>query len=127
MKDYNTKRDGVRLRIAETGEEFNSMQACADYLGVSVSWLGRVSRGDRGLCTIHGYHVIRIDDSIDICRTKRRGRPGKRIRIVETGDEFESISECARKLDGSAGTIHDVLHNNRNKNTYKGLHFEEIK
>lgn len=126
MEPYDTKRDGIKLMIKETGEVFNSLQACADYLGVNVSWLSRVARGDRGLCTVHGYHIIRLDNSNNIHNTRRRGRPGTGIRIVETGAEFDSISECARALDGSAGTIHDVLHNNRNKNTYKGLHFEKI-
>lgn len=126
MEPYDTKRDGISLMIKETGEVFNSLQACADYLGVNVSWLSRATRGDRGLCTVHGYHIVRLDDSIDISRRDRRGRPGTKIRIVETGDEYSSISECARALNGSVGTIHDVLHSNRNKNTYKGLHFEKI-
>lgn len=124
MNKYNTKRDGVRLIIEETREEFNSIQACADYLGVGASWLSRVVNGDRGLCTIHGYHIRRIDDEHYVRR--RRGRSGVKIRIVETGEEFESISECARHIQGSAGTIHDILHNNRGRITHRGYHFEFV-
>lgn len=129
MNNYNTKRNGVEVKILETGEVFNSMQACADRLGVDTRWLGNVVRGERGLHTIHGYHVTRSDDTrtIDeIDQIDRRGRPGRKIRIVETGEEFNSISECAEAMNGSVGTIHDALHNNRNRTTYRGIHFEFV-
>lgn len=127
MNTFNTKRDGTSVRIVETGEVFNSIQACADKLEVDARWLGNVVRGERGLHTIHGYHVTRSTDTrtIDeINQIDRRGRPGQKIRIVETGEIFNSISDCAKAIDGSVGTIHDALHNNRNRTTYRGLHFE---
>ena len=127
MDKFNTKRNGVRVKILETGEEFNSIQACADYLNVDARWLGNVVRGERGLRTCHGYHIERVDSSgnnVDIRRTEYRGRPGQRVKIVETGEVFESITDCASALNGSAGTIHDVLHKNRNRTAYKGLHFK---
>lgn len=127
MNKYNTKRKGVTVRIVETGEVFNSMQACADHLGVDVRWLANVVRGEHGLRTIHGYHVVPITDTrtiMDIDQTEYRGRPGTRVRIVETGEVFNSILDCAEAIHGSAGSIHDALHNNRNRTTYQGLHFE---
>lgn len=122
----NTKRDGVRVRIVETGEEFNSIQSCADYLGVNSHWLGQVVRNNRGLRTCHGYHVVAIDDSDDLYfdRTEYRGRPGVRVQIVETGEVFNSITDCAEYINGSAGTIHHVLTGQRN--THKGYHFELV-
>lgn len=117
-------RDGVRVVVEETGEEFNSIQACANYLGVGASWLNRVVNGDRGLCTIHGYHIHRVDGGQYIRR--HYGRSGIKVRIVETGEEFDSILECARHINGSAGTIHDVLHNNRGRTTHMGYHFEFV-
>lgn len=127
MSNYNTKRNGVAVRIVETGEVFNSMQACANCLGVDVRWLGNVVRGEHGLHTIHGYHIVPTTDTRtikDIGRTEYRGRPGTKIRIVETGEVFDSILDCAKALHGSAGSIHDALCNNRNRTTYRGLHFE---
>ena len=50
----NTKRDGVKVRIVETGEEFNSIQSCANYLDVNAHWLGQVVKGNRGLRTCRG-------------------------------------------------------------------------
>ena len=123
----NTKRDGVRVRIVETGEEFNSIQSCADYLGVNAHWLGQVVRNNRGLRTCHGYHVVQVDDYNDnlyFDRTEYRGRPGIKIRIVETGEVFDSITDCAEHINGSTGTIHHVLTGQRN--THKGYHFELV-
>lgn len=117
-------REGVRVIVEETGKEFDSIQACANYLGVGASWLNRVVNGDRGLCTCHGYHIRRIDDVQNIRHDV--GRTGIKIRIVETGEEFNSITECARYINGSAGTIHDVLHNNRGRTTHMGYHFEFV-
>lgn len=127
MSCCDTKRDGVRIRIEETGEEFNSIRACADYLGVNAGWLGKVSRGDDGLSTCHGYHILRVDDpKSSQVRNTHRGRRGQKVQIVETGVIFNSITECANYIDGSPGTVHDVLHNNRNRTTHKGFHFKEV-
>ena len=122
----STKRDGVRVRIVETGEEFNSIQSCADYLGVNAHWLGQVVRGDRGLKTCHGYHVVFADEEQDLYfgRTEYRGRPGVPVEIVETGEMFDSITDCAEYINGSAGTIHHVLTGNRK--SHKGYHFKTV-
>lgn len=125
----NTKRDGVEVMIVETGERFNSLQACADYLGVNVSWLGRVVRGQNNLYTIHGYHIVRTDDicdEVDYEVREHRGRPGVKVRILETGEIFDSISDCASAIDGSPGAIHDIINGNRKRQTHKGLHFEMV-
>ena len=124
------KRSGVRIEIKETGDVFNSLQECADYLGVNVSWLGRVSRGDGNAVTCRGYHILRLDDSLghdrDLSKTEYRGRPGVKVKIVETGEVFDSIYACAKHVGGSPGTIHDVINNKRNRTTHKGLHFEIV-
>ena len=129
MNYWNTKRDGVKIRILETGEEFNSITACANYLGVNASWLGKVARGNDNLCTVHGYHIVRVDDprlNYDIYRTEYRGRRGKKVQIVETGEIFDSITECAKFINGSPATIHDILCNKRNRVTHKGFHFKSL-
>ena len=126
MFTRSTKRDGVEVMIIETGEKFNSIQACANYLGVNGSWLRHVVNRDPGYYTCHGYHVISLDnnETDNFYKSEHRGRPGQKIRITETGEVFESISDCARSINGSVGSIHDALYNNRNRTTYRGLHFE---
>ena len=44
------------------------------------------------------------------------------IRVVETGEVFESISECARRIGGDQGTISKCLAGKLS--THKGYHFE---
>lgn len=130
MNYWDTKRDGIKIRIQETGEEFNSIVACANYLGVNPSWLGKVARGNDNLCTCHGYHLVRVDDqrlNYDISRFEYRGRKGIKVEIVETGEIFNSISECAKSIGGSPGTIHDILRGKRNRTSHKGYHFKLIK
>lgn len=127
MDNYNTKRKGVEVKIVETGETFNSIRACANKLHADVSQVGQVCRGNNGLKTVHGYHVVPVKNRIDILDSAKgeyRGRPGVRIKIRETGETFNSISDCAKAINGSAGAIHDAAHNNRNRVTHKGLHFD---
>ena len=58
MNEFDTKRDGIPVRLVETGEEFNSIQACANRLNVDAKWLGKVVRGETGFNTCHGYHIV---------------------------------------------------------------------
>ena len=47
---------------------------------------------------------------------------GTPIRIVETGEVFESIRECARRIGSSEGNIWQCL--NGMRSTCRGYHFE---
>lgn len=47
-----------------------------------------------------------------------------KIRIVETGEEFVSIADCARHIKGHTKYIYRCL--NGEKTSYKNLHFENI-
>lgn len=44
------------------------------------------------------------------------------IRIIETGELFRGIGECARVIDGNPGHIHECL--NGTRHTHRGYHFE---
>lgn len=46
------------------------------------------------------------------------------IRIVETGEIFPSVAECARYLNGSGGNISSCL--SGRLEAYKGLHFQKL-
>lgn len=116
MSEFNTKRNGIEVKIVETGEVFNSIQACADRLRANVTWLGHVIRGERGNCTVHGYHIVRTDgtyNKVDICKKEHRGRPGVKVMIVETGEKFDSLTDCAKAIKGSPSKIRDVLYGRR--------------
>ena len=121
--DFDTKRDGVRCEIIETGEVFNSLQACADRLGVSARWLNRVSQG-KGLYSVHGYHIKRSDIKPSV---NRGGRPGVKVRCIETGEVYNSITSCAEAIGGTPSRIHDIIHGSKYRHTHHGLHFEIYK
>lgn len=57
-------------------------------------------------------------------RNPNGGRPGKPIRIIETGEVFSSITECEKAIDGDNRHICDCL-SGRQK-THRGFHFEYI-
>lgn len=124
------RRKGLKIQIIETGEIFESLVDCADYLGVNVTWLGHVVRGERKQFTVHGYHIVKLDsdnDSVNKRYSERKpGRPGSKVRIVETGEIFDSVSDCAKSINGSIGTIFDVMNDKRGRKIHKGYHFERV-
>lgn len=52
------------------------------------------------------------------------GTPPRKVRIVETGEVFDSQAECARAINGSISRISLCIHD-LNK-THKGCHFERV-
>lgn len=53
-------------------------------------------------------------------------KTARKVRIVETGEEFSSLGSCARRINGNAGDISRCL-DGRGTKTHKGYHFEEVK
>lgn len=126
MGRFYSKRNGVEVKIVETGEVFSSMQSCAEYLGVNPTWLAKVVRGDTGYCTCRGYHIVRTDGlyaTVDTTKLEHRGRPGIRVMVLETGETFESLTECAKAIGGSASKIYDCLHGLNHRRSHRGYHF----
>lgn len=123
-------RLGVRVRIVETGEEFDSIQACALYLRVNYKYLqSLVSGGKKTRYTCHGYHIVRIDGLgpvPDLNKKTYIGRPGIPVRIVETGEEFDSIQACANAIGGQASKISAIVSHKPHRHTHLGFTFERI-
>lgn len=57
-------------------------------------------------------------------RNPNGGRKGIPIRLIETGEEFSSIKECAESFGGSDRGICECL--SGRQNTHRGYHFEYI-
>ena len=55
-------------------------------------------------------------------RPDNAGSPKRAVRIVETGEVFESIGECARSINGDQAHICNCL--SGRYHTHKGFHFE---
>ena len=60
--------------------------------------------------------------------SKPTDKNGRKIRIIETGDVFPSISACARDLDTKEKNICMCLNPNKkyNRSAHKGFHFEYV-
>ena len=57
-------------------------------------------------------------------RPENAGSPKRKVRIVETGEIFDSIGDCARHINGNQPHISNCL-SGRYK-THKGYHFEAV-
>ena len=57
-------------------------------------------------------------------RNPNGGRPGKPVRIIETGEVFSSITECEKAINGDNRHICDCL--SGRQNTHRGYHFEYV-
>lgn len=114
-----TYRPGVKVMIIETGEVFDSIASCAEYIGGDPSNISKLVRGEYGYITIHGYHIVKVGEYA-MCRMKER------IMIVETGEIFETIRECAKAIDGSPSAICEILNCRNGRITHKGYHFKRV-
>lgn len=57
-------------------------------------------------------------------RNPNAGRAGIQIRVVETGNVYQSITECARAINGNDRHICDCL--SGRQRTHRGYHFEYV-
>lgn len=48
----------------------------------------------------------------------------RKVRVIETGEIFDSASECARSINGDRTHVMDCLKGRLN--THRGYHFEEV-
>lgn len=119
MNQFNTKRNGVSVMIVETGEVFNSIKACSDAIGGNPAYISRVVNHCPGYNTCHGYHIVKYGEKPEL-------KECKKIMIVETGEVFNTIRECAEAIDGSPGAICDILNHKNNRITHKGYHFKQL-
>ena len=48
------------------------------------------------------------------------------VKIVETGETFNSLTDCAKAIGGQPHTISMCLNNKYNRSAHKGVHFEYV-
>jgi len=106
------------VQIIETGEIFESINATARYLGVDAAVVMDVVEGE--VHSVHGFHlkyyVDPIDDSVEILKCNNHYIPdhskktfSKPVRIIETGDIFNSIRSCALHLHTYPSSIRESI------------------
>ena len=52
-------------------------------------------------------------------------KPGKRVKIIETGEVFDSLTDCAKHIKGFKAAVSACLHGK--VKSHMGYHFEEIR
>ena len=52
------------------------------------------------------------------------GRTRRPVKIIETGNEYSSLTECARSIGGNPNKIQDCL--SGRQHSHRGYHFEDI-
>ena len=59
-------------------------------------------------------------------KASMKGKVGKPVRIIETGEVFNSLTECAEAIGGREHTISMCLNDKYNRTAHKGVHFEYV-
>ena len=88
------------------------------------SWMiGDIPSKQELVCT---YPCMRKWETDPSRKKKKRCTNGKKIkvRVIETGEVFDSMQECAEALGASATTVHRCLYKHR---SYNGLHIEKVR
>ena len=75
------------------------------------------------------YHVIKCPNFVQmktVAKKKRVGvgRSGTKVRIIETGEVFKSIRDCAKAINVSESYVSQCLQG-KFKSVY-GFHFEKV-
>ena len=100
-------KSSKRLQCIETGQIFDSIRECCDVLKIRHESVSAYLKGER-THPIGGYTFNEIIDKIPY------------VVIMETEEEFETIIDCAKKLEADKNSVINVL-NGKNK-TCHGYH-----
>lgn len=130
LEDYNpltdkTERTFVgrnkRVICTDTGVIYKNATECGKALGIEFGAVARVCKGTTG--HVNGYHFKYYTEGFNIKENKTERELPKIIKIkcLETGEEFESIAECARKMGADQSEISKVCRGIKKSN--KGFHF----
>ena len=136
VKNYEVSNEG-RVRNSKTGR---ILAHSIDEQGDDIVYMyeGGIKYKRKVHCLVaesyldgdieHSY-ITHIDgDKRNIKATNLKLKPkrqGRRIKVLETGDIYDSIKECSRELHVSPSTISKCLNYNFYRNIY-GYHFEEV-
>ena len=109
------------IRIVETGEIFRSQNECARRIGGAASGIHDCRSGRH--VTHRGYHFEFLDDDGLWHKTDRENMSKRRrVTVLETGVTYDSVSECARAING---TVCGILScRTGNQRTHRGYHFK---
>ena len=102
------------VKIVETGETYNSINECARAIDGSSKNIALCLNPKYQRNTHKGYH-FEIVEQTELSTAPRL------IRVIETGEIYNSVRECAREIGGNHYNILQAIEHDR---PYKDLHFE---
>ena len=106
----------IPIKIAETGETFDTIEDCARSIDGDSELIRQCINPKYSRKTHKGFHFEPLKDpSTD--------RTAFNVRIVETGETFDSVRECERAIHGGHTQIMKAI---KNGGVYKDLHFEIV-
>ena len=131
-QDYSEKwtmplssvRRGRRIFCIETKEIFHSPQEAAKKIGVTPGRISRVcgeNRRFRGH-PVHGFHFCYLGE--EGAFTVPENKNLRRVRCLETGQEYTSIKEAAEETNINYTSLKECV--NGKKRTAGGFHWEGI-
>lgn len=119
------------VKVVESGETFPSVKACARAINGSDHCITECLRGNYARYMGLRFEYANVDpDEVELsdgrltreCAVRKPYK--KSVRVVETGEIFSSIRECARAIGGNQATISECL-NGRHK-SHHGYHYEWV-
>lgn len=121
----------IPVRVVESGEVFGSIRECARAIDGDDTNIGRCLRGTmesyRGLTFEYANESEINSDENKITKSiefKSKKPTRRSVKIIETGEVFSSISECARAVNGDIPGICGCLSGRHN--THRGYHYEYV-
>lgn len=106
----------IPVRIVETGEEFQTIEDCARHINGDAELIRQCLNPKYSRKKHKNYHFEALGDN-------NTGRTKTKVKIVETGEVFDSLRECERAIDGAHTNISKAI---KTGCSYKDLHFEEV-
>ena len=97
-----------------------------------VSGAGKVRNRNTGRilshCDVHRKDLKKCNNCVHnlefLSKIEHRGRHERSVRIIETGEVFDSAHACARYIHGNHSSISECLRGNPSYKTHKGFSFE---
>ena len=106
----------TQVEIIETGEVFSSISECAKAINGDPELIRQCLNPKYSRYRHNGYHFKVVNDVEKV-------RVSQSIKIVETGEKFNSLRECASAINGNH---HNIAYALKTGKAYKDLHFEYI-
>jgi hypothetical protein len=116
---------GVRSMNEQNYDKERTCPVCGKefYPGFCYQWGWRIGNESNPQLVCSYKCQRKWETSPERNKKPRQKRERIPVKIIETGEIFGSLSECASWLNTTATVIHNKI---KNKKDFNGLHFERV-